>query len=426
MKINRRRFLGSLGAAGAATAGLGAGLTGLTVPMGRALASGGDGLRFLFVFNTGGWDPTHVFAPLFGNSQVDLELDAGQGSYGGIDIVEHATRPSVSQYFAKWADRTVLFNGVNVSSLSHEICTVRMLAGAPTQGTPDWATRVAYAEQESYTLPHLVLGGPSFAGNLGASVARTGSLGQLDGLLSGQLIEQGDGYAGRPSVVAERVLDRYLSRRSAARADAAGAGREAQLADGFDAALSRASGLKDVRYDMDFIPGNSLLTQGQAAADALSRGIARCVTIAHPGSWDTHAQINQQQLLFQSLFRDLVRIMDLLETTPGSNAATLADETVVVVMSEMGRTPKLNTANGKDHWPYTSVMVTGAGLAGGRVVGGWDDRYYGRGVDPSTGDVDDDAPLVSTQVLGATLMALADVDPGAELPGVDPIVGALA
>jgi hypothetical protein len=51
----------------------------------------------------------------------------------------------------------------------------------------------------------------------------------------------------------------------------------------------------------------------------------------------------------------------------------LLDETLIVVMSEMGRTPKINPSAGRDHWTYCySVMFAGAGIRGGTVYGASD------------------------------------------------------
>jgi uncharacterized protein (DUF1501 family) len=51
----------------------------------------------------------------------------------------------------------------------------------------------------------------------------------------------------------------------------------------------------------------------------------------------------------------------------------LLDETLVVVMSEMGRTPKVNANAGRDHWTYCySVVLAGAGIRGGTVHGASD------------------------------------------------------
>ncbi len=340
MDITRRGFLGGLGAGALAT----------TLPLASALAAAGD-LRFLFVFNQGGWDPTQVFAPVFDNPNVAMEPDAELGNCGGISLVEHPLRPSVSSYFAEHHGSTVILNGVSVGSLSHESCTRRMLTGRDR-------------------------------GALLGAVERSRSL----------------------------LLRRGLGDPSSSRGAAA-----------------RRGELEGSRLAVD-IPGDrTIRSQGEEAVEALSRGISRCVSVASPAAWDTHTNNNQtQSALFENLFGGLLDIQNRLRDAPGHTAPTLADETVLVVFSEMGRTPALNAGQGKDHWPYTSVMITGPGLTGSRVVGGWDERYYGRGVDPATGDLREESPLISAEVLGATLLALADQDPAEALPGVEALRGILA
>ena len=48
----------------------------------------------------------------------------------------------------------------------------------------------------------------------------------------------------------------------------------------------------------------------------------------------------------------------------------LLETTLVVAMGEFGRTPKINPAGGRDHWPQLwSVLVAGGGTQGGRIIG---------------------------------------------------------
>ncbi len=49
------------------------------------------------------------------------------------------------------------------------------------------------------------------------------------------------------------------------------------------------------------------------------------------------------------------------------------DETLVVVMGDFGRTPKINGNSGRDHYPYSfSVVLAGGGIRGGQVYGSSD------------------------------------------------------
>ena len=49
------------------------------------------------------------------------------------------------------------------------------------------------------------------------------------------------------------------------------------------------------------------------------------------------------------------------------------DSTLVVAAGEFGRTPRINAAGGRDHWPGVwSVAMAGGGIQGGQVVGASD------------------------------------------------------
>ncbi|MEM6997068.1 MAG: DUF1501 domain-containing protein, partial [Myxococcota bacterium] len=99
------------------------------------------------------------------------------------------------------------------------------------------------------------------------------------------------------------------------------------------------------------------------------------------------------------------------EALPGSRAGNnLLDETVVVVFSEMSRTPLLNGTGGKDHHPVTSALVFGGGVAGGRAYGGTDDNVRSQLVDFETGEVDDDGGTLTTASLLAGVVELAGAD----------------
>ena len=90
--------------------------------------------------------------------------------------------------------------------------------------------------------------------------------------------------------------------------------------------------------------------------------------LQHDG-WDTHGRnfgilreynLPYFDLAFSALLGDL-------------EARGLLDETLVVVMSEMGRTPKINASAGRDHWTYCySVVLAGAGIRGGMAYGASD------------------------------------------------------
>ena len=420
--MHRRQFLASAGAA----------LAALGLPLSARAATTGTDRKFLFIFNPGGWDPTRVFAPEFDNPNVSMEPAAQRATAGGIPFVDHASRPSVRAFFENYGSQSLVLNGVMVRSIAHEICSMIMMTGSSSGLSPDWPAILGHAGRADTTLPHLVLGGPSFPGDLGVAVARTGTSGQLESLLSGQALDMSDLPVREPSRPAENVVDRYLQRRAEARAMQPRSAREAELTADLSAAMNEVMSLKDLRYTMDFSADGTLEQQAQVAVQALSLGVSRTVTLAHGNGgaafgWDTHADNdNGQSPRWETLFSGLLSLMASLQSTPGTSAPTLADETTVVVLSEMGRTPLLNQTNGKDHWPYTSVLMIGGGVTGGRVVGGYDDAYYGKLVDPYTGEVAESGEVLSAESVGATLLAMADIDPEPYVSGVLPLTGVLS
>ena len=48
----------------------------------------------------------------------------------------------------------------------------------------------------------------------------------------------------------------------------------------------------------------------------------------------------------------------------------LLDTTLVLAMGEFGRSPKISSIGGREHWPFGySVVAAGAGVPGGTVIG---------------------------------------------------------
>ena len=86
-------------------------------------------------------------------------------------------------------------------------------------------------------------------------------------------------------------------------------------------------------------------------------------------AWDTHTK--NFSILKDNKLPNLDQTLSaLLEDL---DARGLLDETLVVVTSEMGRTPKVNGNGGRDHWTYCySTVFFGGGIRGGTVYGASD------------------------------------------------------
>lgn len=398
-------------------------LAGAMLPLRRAFADAAvpaGGRKFIFVVNYGGWDPTRVLAPEFDNPNVDMERDAGTTTLGGISFTDHLERPAVAEFMRTWHERTLILKGMLVPSVAHENCLRLCMTGSTRQDASDWPAIMGGVLGADYSLPHLVAAGPSFPGEFGAFVTRTGTSGQLPALLDGSILDWSDTSVSAPSSRAEAIMDRYLARRTSAWNLATAPGRDAALGGAYATALDRAQSLKSLRELVNWSGSSSFPEQCSFAVDALALGVSRCVTVSFSGAgWDTHVYNDlYQSQNWQELYGGLGKLMEQLSAQPGENGGTLADETVVVVLSEMGRTPRLNAGQGKDHWPYTSMMLVGPGFTADRVIGGYDTLYYGKTVDLGSGELDESGANLSSDVMGATLLRLAGVDSEEFLPGV--------
>jgi uncharacterized protein (DUF1501 family) len=87
--------------------------------------------------------------------------------------------------------------------------------------------------------------------------------------------------------------------------------------------------------------------------------------------WDTHE--NNYPMLRNTLLPNFDHTYSAF--MEDLDARGLLDETLVVTMGEMGRTPKINAKGGRDHWTYCySVLLAGAGLQGGTIYGASDEQ----------------------------------------------------
>ncbi|MDB5337658.1 MAG: hypothetical protein JWN70_3277 [Planctomycetaceae bacterium] len=96
----------------------------------------------------------------------------------------------------------------------------------------------------------------------------------------------------------------------------------------------------------------------------------RFVTVTD-GGWDTHANN------FESLKNNLIPRFDqgIPELLIDLEERGMLDNTLVVWLTDFGRTPKINSASGRDHWSTAGfAIMAGAGVPGGAVLGVTDDE----------------------------------------------------
>lgn len=129
-------------------------------------------------------------------------------------------------------------------------------------------------------------------------------------------------------------------------------------------------------------------------------------TVFNEITWDIHGSapfspIECYQNLVGPMFdKAYASLLDELKATG------MLEDTLVVAMGEFGRTPKVNPAGGRDHWPQAwSVLMAGGGVQGGRVIGATD----------SIGAYPVDRPVTPAQLI-ATVYHSLGVNLETELP----------
>ena len=113
--------------------------------------------------------------------------------------------------------------------------------------------------------------------------------------------------------------------------------------------------------------GDTPFGRGVLAAMRLVEVGVRCVEITLDG-WDSHIGNHESHA-------ELVKILDpaIAALIRQLRERGLLDQTVVICGGEFGRTPQMNPADGRDHWPHGfSICLAGGGVRGGQAIGATD------------------------------------------------------
>ena len=154
---------------------------------------------------------------------------------------------------------------------------------------------------------------------------------------------------------------------------------------------------------------NNIGQQCLLARRLIERGVP-FVTVNNTG-WDNHLDLatyanrhpGDNRSASHALVPGLDKALSALVGDLGDRG--MLDETLVLVMTDFGRTPKINSTGGRDHWPNCfSVAMVGGGVQGGQVIGESD----------AMGEFVKDRP-VSPGDLSSTIFTLLGIDPALEL-----------
>lgn len=309
-------------------------------------------------------------------------------SVAGIQISEHLPKlAQCMQYFT-------ILRGVSHTLAAHELGTKYMNTGnrpLPSLEFPGYGAVVSKERPQSASLPSWV------------AVPNTASSAGYLGLQYSALSTGATPRAGQPFTVRGLALDRGLTLQAVDRRQKlldsldnafASYEKESELLRGMDNFSQQAYAMvssAEARQAFDTslesasitkLYGESELGMSCLLATRLVEAGVKFVTVSF-GGWDTHND-NFNRLKTNQLPKLDEGLAGLFQ---GLHAKGLLESTAVFVTGEFGRTPKINTKTGRDHWPRAMFsLLGGGGIRGGQVLGQSDDKAMGPAGEPITPD----------------------------------------
>lgn len=356
-RVSRRTFLGA-----GALAALG--------PAGFANQAAASQLtkaqkRVLVVFLAGGVSQLETWDPKPG-TDTGGPFATIQTSVPGTHVCE------LLPHTAKRMHRIALVRGLNSVSSDHGIGTQIMLTGRKPEAGIEYPHIGAVAAKllgsDSQAMPGHIHIFPRGSGSGKQDAAFLGpkfaSVPVADGKPPADLFRPAglnDDLNRQREMLRQKLTDRFAKSRRSAATEAytesfAQADRVIQKADVFDVTKEDPKTID--RYGRHDFGRHMLLARRLLESGVTYVKVSHSNYDTHHENFDFHIeQLGEFDRPFAAMLDDLAD-RGMLEST------------LVVVMSEMGRTPKINDRYGRDHWSKAwSVALAGCGIKGGAVVG---------------------------------------------------------
>lgn len=338
---------------------------------------------YYVVFNaSGGWDTTYLMDPK-GVNEINRLYKEGdiltQGAHRFAPIKKHAQGGLCNEdFFAEFGNELLTFNGLDYSVNNHSPGARYMATGKlDSLAYPTFAALVAACRGPHCPLAFLTFGNYSATGNL-VAMSRVPYLPSLQRIAHADAVE-GNARAPYHDRFALDRIERALKEGHEARAAESRLPRVERGQNMLYAAQTSSRALERVtQYIPKTTPKERLSQQAEIALASFKAGV--CVSAnLDIGQFDSHANNDADQMRLLPEF--LAGIAYLIRR---AGELKIRDQLVVVMQSEMGRTPNYNSGKGKDHWSIGSAMFLGRGIKGNRVIGATDEKQFAIPLDPST------------------------------------------
>src|SRR5437763_9503447 len=338
---------------------------------------------YYVVFNaSGGWDTTYLMDPkgvnginrLFKEGDI---LTKGAHQFAPVKKDAKGGLPN-EDFYAEFGDELLTFNGLDYSVNNHSPGARYMATGKlDSLAYPTFAALVAACRGSDCPLAFLTFGNYSATGNL-VAMSRVPYLPSLQKIANADAVEGNDRAPYHDKFALDRIEQalRESHEASVAQPRLPRAERGENML--YAAQVSSRALQRVTQYIPKTVPKERLSQQAEIALASFKAGV--CVSAnLDIGQFDSHANNDTDQM---KLIPEFLAGIAYLVRRAGE--LKIRDQLVVVVQSEMGRTPTYNAGNGKDHWSIGSAMFLGRGIKGNRAFGATDEKQFAVPIDPKT------------------------------------------
>lgn len=340
-------------------------------PAGSREPSPYDGPYYVVFNASGGWDTTCLMDPK-GTGGINRLYQQGdirtEGKLNFAPTAAHISKGmSNEDFFAKYASELLVFNGLDYSVNNHSPCSRYMATGKlDSLAYPTFAALAAACKGPECPLAFLTFGNYSATGNL-VPMARVPYMPTLSKIANADHVEGNPRSPYHDDFVADRI-ESALKNQTDARISEARLPRVERSQSMLYAAQLNSKALQRVTPHIPGeMPKNRLAQQAEIALASFKAGVCVSANLSI-GQFDSHANNDRDQM---DLIPELLAGID--HTLRRAEELKIRDKLVVIIQSEMGRTPEYNKGGGKDHWSIGSAMFLGPGIKGNRVLGSTDE-----------------------------------------------------
>jgi len=347
-----------------------------------------DGPLWIFIQAIGGWDPTMMcnLQPEINNT---VEAKTAKKA-GNIDYISFNSK--TDDFFNEFHSDMLVINGINVETNNHSTGYVHFISGQKEGGYPTFGALLTNAYRLESPIGHLMSGGvyKNTAGIAATVSVRSGRDVEALAFHTSQTFSRtplySDSINARLKKAKEDRIDRLLMKHTS------------KAVKEHIAKYSQAH--KNTDRLVEIVDNISRGTSSGSLHGQTHLGIAgyasnKMTLVINTGDsggggFDTHGNHDAEHpKRLDSIYKSVTDVIN------DAKEMGVWEDTIVVMFSEIGRTPTYNKGAGKDHWPVTSMVMIGPRVQGNNVIGATTQTLEPTKVNQDTLEVDEEGEEIS-------------------------------